>query len=37
MTLKYVPYLGDNKRAMDEYTTEIFIGRKKHHCVAQYL
>ena len=26
LILKYVPYLGDSKRAMDEYTSEIFMG-----------
>lgn len=26
--LKYVPYVGDSKRAMDEYTSEIFMGGK---------
>lgn len=25
---KYVPYVGDSKRAMDEYTSEIFMGGK---------
>ena len=24
--LKYVTYVGDRKRAMDEYTSEIFMG-----------
>ena len=24
--LKYMPYVGDSKRAMDEYTSEIFMG-----------
>ena len=24
--LRYVPYVGDSKRAMDEYTSEIFMG-----------
>jgi myo-inositol-1-phosphate synthase len=24
--IKYVPYVGDSKRAMDEYTNEIFMG-----------
>ena len=23
---RYVPYVGDSKRAMDEYTSEIFMG-----------
>ena len=26
--VKYVPYVGDSKRAMDEYTSEIFMGGK---------
>ena len=26
LVLKYVPYVGDSKRAMDEYTSEIFMG-----------
>lgn len=25
---QYVPYVGDSKRAMDEYTSEIFMGGK---------
>lgn len=28
LILKYVPYVGDSKRAMDEYTSEIFMGGK---------
>lgn len=24
--VQYVPYVGDSKRAMDEYTSEIFMG-----------
>lgn len=24
--MQYVPYVGDSKRAMDEYTSEIFMG-----------
>jgi hypothetical protein len=28
MTLQYVLYLGEHKRAMDEYTFEIFMGRQ---------
>jgi hypothetical protein len=28
MILQYVPYVGDSKRAMDEYTSEIFMGGK---------
>jgi myo-inositol-1-phosphate synthase len=26
--MQYVPYVGDSKRAMDEYTSEIFMGSK---------
>ena len=26
VVIKYVPYVADSKRAMDEYTSEIFIG-----------
>jgi myo-inositol-1-phosphate synthase len=26
--VRYVPYVGDSKRAMDEYTSEIFMGGK---------
>jgi myo-inositol-1-phosphate synthase len=26
--LQYIPYVGDSKRAMDEYTSEIFMGGK---------
>ena len=26
IVIKYVPYVGDSKRAMDEYTSEIFLG-----------
>lgn len=28
LQMKYVPYVGDSKRAMDEYTSEIFMGGK---------
>ncbi|KAJ6801679.1 inositol-3-phosphate synthase [Iris pallida] len=28
IVIKYVPYVGDSKRAMDEYTSEIFMGGK---------
>mmetsp|Transcript_11426 Transcript_11426/g.13021 ORF Transcript_11426/g.13021 Transcript_11426/m.13021 type:complete len:206 (-) Transcript_11426:2192-2809(-) len=28
VVIKYVPYVGDSKRAMDEYTNEIFLGGK---------
>lgn len=27
--MQYVPYVGDSKRAMDEYTAEIFMGGKQ--------
>lgn len=27
MVLQYVPYVGDSKRAMDEYTSEILGGK----------
>lgn len=26
IVIKYVPYVGDSKRAMDEYTSEMFMG-----------
>lgn len=26
VVIKYIPYVGDSKRAMDEYTSEIFMG-----------
>jgi len=32
VVIKYVPYVGDSKRAMDEYTSEIFMGG--HHTMA---
>jgi len=28
VVIKYVPYVADSKRAMDEYTSEIFLGGK---------
>ncbi len=28
VVIKYVPYVKDSKRAMDEYTSEIFMGGK---------
>merc|ERR1711971_563827 len=28
VVIKYVPYVNDSKRAMDEYTSEIFLGAK---------
>ena len=28
VVIKYVPFVGDSKRAMDEYTSEIFMGGK---------
>lgn len=27
-SFRYVPYVGDSKRALDEYTSEIFLGGK---------
>ena len=27
VVIKYVPYVGDSKRALDEYTSEIFMGK----------
>jgi myo-inositol-1-phosphate synthase len=32
IVIKYVPYVGDSKRAMDEYTSEIFMGG--HNTIA---
>merc|ERR1712146_327608 len=32
VVIKYVPYVGDSKRAMDEYTSEIFMGG--HNTIA---
>ena len=29
LILKCVPYVGDSKRAMDEYTSEIFMGGQR--------
>lgn len=26
MVIKYVPYVGDSKRALDEYTSELMLG-----------
>ncbi len=31
--IKYVPYVGDSKRAMDEYTSEIMMGGKLYICI----
>ena len=28
VVIKYMPYVGDSKRALDEYTSEIFLGGK---------
>ena len=28
VVIKYVPFVGDSKRAMDEYISEIFMGGK---------
>ena len=32
---RYVPYVGDSKRAMDEYTSEIFLGGKVRYLPLQ--
>jgi len=32
VVIKYVPYVGDSKRAMDEYTSQIFMGG--HNTIA---
>ena len=32
--IKYVPYVGDSKRAMDEYTSEIMMGGKLHFWIT---
>ena len=32
IVIKYVPYVGDSKRAMDEYTSEIMMGG--HNTIA---
>jgi len=32
VVIKYVPYVGDSKRAMDEYTSQIFLGG--HNTIA---
>jgi myo-inositol-1-phosphate synthase len=32
VVIKYVPYVGDSKRALDEYTSEIFMGG--HNTIA---
>ena len=32
IVIKYVPYVGDSKRAMDEYTSEILMGG--HNTIA---
>lgn len=38
VVIKYVPYVGDSKRAMDEYTSEIFLGGKVcYHIIVLYL
>lgn len=34
VVIKYVPYVGDSKRAMDEYTSEIFLGG--HNTIAMH-
>ena len=36
VVIKYVPYVGDSKRALDEYTSEIFMGGKVNgYCCVQ--
>lgn len=37
VVIKYVPYVGDSKRAMDEYISEMFMGGKKYDCAPQYM
>lgn len=37
VVIKYVPYVGDSKRAMDEYTSEIFLGGKVIFLVLEHL
>lgn len=37
VVIKYVPYVGDSKRAMDEYTSEIFMGGKVSEGVSTRL
>jgi myo-inositol-1-phosphate synthase len=34
IVIKYVPYVGDSKRALDEYTSEIFLGG--HNTIAMH-
>lgn len=34
IVIKYVPYTGDTKKAMDEYCSEIFLGG--HHTLVLY-
>jgi len=34
VVIKYVPYVGDSKRALDEYTSEIFMGG--HNTIAMH-
>eukprot|EP01102_Stenamoeba_stenopodia_P010722 TRINITY_DN3261_c0_g1_i4.p1 TRINITY_DN3261_c0_g1~~TRINITY_DN3261_c0_g1_i4.p1 ORF type:complete len:518 (-),score=135.83 TRINITY_DN3261_c0_g1_i4:387-1940(-) len=34
VVIKYVPYVGDSKRALDEYTSEIFLGG--HNTIAMH-
>jgi len=34
VVIKYVPYVGDSKRAMDEYTSRIFLGG--HNTIAMH-
>jgi len=34
IVIKYVPYVGDSKRALDEYTSQIFMGG--HNTIAMH-
>jgi hypothetical protein len=34
---RYVPYVGDSKRALDEYTSEIFMGGKVCFCGVKFV
>eukprot|EP00884_Botryococcus_braunii_P009493 jgi/Botrbrau1/18545/Bobra.0870s0001.1 len=35
--IKYVPYVADSKRAMDEYTSEIFMGGRSTIVIHKHL
>ena len=37
VVIKYVPYVADSKRPMDEYTSEIFTGGEEHHRHTQHV